>query len=99
VRALDKFLLHFFLLALIDSTWSQVFIWLSVPDEVVELLRLALSKEPNRIGVSPHLKTETDPVSEMSCLFFFLVTIKNPHDGQSSKPQQFCVLYTIVRTL
>jgi hypothetical protein len=26
VRALEQFLLHFFLLALIDSTWSQVFI-------------------------------------------------------------------------
>jgi hypothetical protein len=26
VRALEKFLLHFFLLALIDLTWSQVFI-------------------------------------------------------------------------
>jgi hypothetical protein len=25
-RALEKFLLHFFLLALIDSAWSQVFI-------------------------------------------------------------------------
>jgi hypothetical protein len=32
VRALEKFLLHFFLLALIDSTWSQVF---SVPDKIV----------------------------------------------------------------
>jgi hypothetical protein len=39
-------------------------------------LRLALSKGPNRIGVSPHLRTETDPVSERSCLFFFLVIIK-----------------------
>jgi hypothetical protein len=36
VRALEKFLLHFFLLALIDSTWSQVFIQLSVPDKVVQ---------------------------------------------------------------
>jgi hypothetical protein len=25
-----------------------------------------------RIGVSPHLRTETDPVFETSCLFFFL---------------------------
>jgi hypothetical protein len=39
-------------------------------------LRLALSKGPNRIGVSPHLRTETDPVSETSCLFFFLVIIE-----------------------
>jgi hypothetical protein len=31
-------------------------------------LRSALSKGPNRVGVSPHLKTETDPVSETSWL-------------------------------
>jgi hypothetical protein len=39
---------------------------------VIELLRLALSKGPNRVGVSPpHLKTETDPVSEtlFSCIY------------------------------
>jgi hypothetical protein len=29
-------------------------------------LKLALSKGPNRVGVSPHLRTETDPVSETS---------------------------------
>jgi hypothetical protein len=33
----------------------------------VQRLRLALSKGPNRVGVSPHLRTETDPVSETSC--------------------------------
>jgi hypothetical protein len=38
---------------------------------MLTLLRFALSKGPNRIGVSPHLRTETDPVSETSCLFFF----------------------------
>jgi hypothetical protein len=33
--------------------------------------------EISKLGVSPHLRTETDPVSETSCLFFFfLVTIK-----------------------
>jgi hypothetical protein len=42
----------------------------------VQWLRLALSKAPNRIGVSPHLRAETDPVSETSCLFFFLVVIR-----------------------
>jgi hypothetical protein len=43
----------------------------------VQWLRLALSKGPNRIGVSPPLRMETDLVSETSCLFFFfLVTIK-----------------------
>jgi hypothetical protein len=44
--------------------------------EYIQWLRLALSKGPKRIGVSPHLRTETDPVSETSCLFFFLVIIK-----------------------
>jgi hypothetical protein len=33
---------------------------------VVQWLRLALSNGPNRIGVSPHLRTEIDPVSETS---------------------------------
>jgi hypothetical protein len=34
----------------------------------LQRLRLALSKGPNRAGVSPsHLKTETDPVSETFC--------------------------------
>jgi hypothetical protein len=37
-------------------------------------LRLALSKGPNRVGVSLHLRTETDPVSETSC--FFLLSFK-----------------------
>jgi hypothetical protein len=41
----------------------------------------AFSKGPNRIGVSPtpHLRTETDPVSETVC---FLVS-RIPNDGQS----------------
>jgi hypothetical protein len=40
--------------------------------------RLALSKEPKRVGIStPHLRTETDPVSETFC---FLVS-RIPDDG------------------
>jgi hypothetical protein len=39
-------------------------------------LRLALSKGPNRVGVFPHLRTETDPVSEMLC--FSLLFRKSP---------------------
>jgi hypothetical protein len=35
-------------------------------------LRLALSKGPNRVGVSLHLRTETDPVSE-NVVFFLLI--------------------------
>jgi hypothetical protein len=41
----------------------------------LQWLRLALSKGSNRIGVSPHLRTETDPASETSCLFFFFLVI------------------------
>jgi hypothetical protein len=32
-----------------------------------------ISKGPNRIGVFPHLRTETDPVSETSCFPLFLI--------------------------
>jgi hypothetical protein len=43
---------------------------------------LALSKGPNRVGVfPPHLRTETDPVSETLC---FLVS-RRPDDEQSPK--------------
>jgi hypothetical protein len=42
------------------------------------------SKGPNRVGVFPHLRTETDPVSETLC--FSLLFRKNPDDGQVRKP-------------
>jgi hypothetical protein len=43
-------------------------------------LRLALSKGPNRVGVSPpHLRTETNAISETLC---FLVS-RIPDDGRS----------------
>jgi hypothetical protein len=35
----------------------------------LDLLERALSKGPNRVGVVPHLRTETDPVSETLCFF------------------------------
>jgi hypothetical protein len=44
---------------------------------------LALSKGPNRIGFSLHLRAETDPVSETSC--FSLVCILIP--GRWIKPE------------
>jgi hypothetical protein len=48
------------------------------------LSKVALSKGPNRVGSSsPHLKAETDPVSETLC---FLV---NRNDGQSPETQWF----------
>jgi hypothetical protein len=48
--------------------------WISFRPQVTGL-RLALSKGPNRVGVSPQLRTETDPVSETSCftLYFFRI--------------------------
>jgi hypothetical protein len=48
-------------------------------------LRLALSKEPNWVGVYSHLhlRTETDPVSESSCFLFSRI----PDDGKSPKTQ------------
>jgi hypothetical protein len=52
---------------------------------VVQWLRLAVSKGPNRVGVFPHLRTETDAVSETLC--FSLLFRKNPDDGQSPKTQ------------
>jgi hypothetical protein len=44
-------------------------------EKQVQWLRLTLSKGPNKIGFFPHLRTETDPVSETSCfsLVCFLI--------------------------
>jgi hypothetical protein len=53
--------------------------------------------QPVCVCVFPHLRTETDPVSETLC--FSLLFRKNPDNGQSPKTQYLCVLYTIVRTL
>jgi hypothetical protein len=62
----------------------------------LQWLMLAVSKLPNRGGVSPsHLRMETDPVSETSCSLVSRI----PDEGQSPQTQQFWVLYTIVRTL
>jgi hypothetical protein len=57
---------------LISARCSRYILW--IPEQVWQLwrrknviqwLRLGFSKGPNRVGVSPHLRTETDPVSEM----------------------------------
>jgi hypothetical protein len=50
---------------------------------IVQGLRLALFKEPNRVGVSPRLRTETDPLSKS--LSFLLFRIDD--DIQSPEPQ------------
>jgi hypothetical protein len=52
-------------------------------------LMLALSKGPNRVGVFPHLKPETDPVSETSCPSVFLRIldygkVRNPSNYEMS---------------
>jgi hypothetical protein len=52
---------------------------------MIQWLRLALSKGPNRVGVfqHPHLRTVTNPVSETLC---FLVS-RTPDDGHNPKTQ------------
>jgi hypothetical protein len=50
---------------------------------------LALSKVPNRVVVSPHLRTETDPVSETLCFLLFRIL----NDGHSPETRYFWVLY------
>jgi hypothetical protein len=44
---------------------------------------LALSKGLSRLGISPHLKTETEPVSETLCFLVFEI----PGDIQGPEPQ------------
>jgi hypothetical protein len=59
---------------------------------VVQWFRLALSKGPNWVYVfpPPHLRTETDPVSETSCFLFSTI----PDDGKNSqKPAILCVIH------
>jgi hypothetical protein len=76
VLALSQFLLCIFLLSPAELAWSQVIKW------VVQWLWLALSRGPKWADVLlPHLRTETDPVSETSC---FLVS-RIPDEGQSPK--------------
>jgi hypothetical protein len=64
-------------------------------ESLAQWLRLSLSKRPNKVGVSiPHLKKETDAVSETLC--FLVVRISG--NGQSPETQWFFwVLYIIVR--
>jgi hypothetical protein len=46
----------------------------------------ALCKWPNRVGVSPHLRPQTNAVSETSRSLVFRI----PDSGQVKKTQQFC---------
>jgi hypothetical protein len=54
-------------------------------------LRLALSKAPNRVGVSPHLRMETDPVSETSC--FSSNFLESVRWTKSENPVILCVIH------
>jgi hypothetical protein len=65
---------------------------------IVQWLRLAISKGPSWAGVFSllHLRTETDPVSEMSCFQFCRI----PDDGKSPETQWFCnSIITCITTL
>jgi hypothetical protein len=57
-------------------------------------LRWALSKGHNRVGVSPHLRTETDQVSETSC-FSFLFFSYQLESGQWTKSENSVILCVI----
>jgi hypothetical protein len=61
--------------------------------ESVQLLRLALSKVPNRVGVSlPHLKTEADPVSEtLFSRYFEFWTMNKAHNPSDCDCLVSCV--------
>jgi hypothetical protein len=52
-------------------------------------LRLALSEGPNRVGVSLHLRTQTDPVSESSC--FSSNYLESGRWTKSENPVILCV--------
>jgi hypothetical protein len=38
-----------------------------------ELTSISDSKGPDRVGVSPHLRTETDLISETSCFYLLIL--------------------------
>jgi hypothetical protein len=52
--------------------------------------RLALSEGPNRVGVCPHLRTETDPVSETSCFFSSFNSLESGRWTKSENPLILC---------
>jgi hypothetical protein len=58
--------------------------------KLVQWLRLALSNGPNRVGVSPHLRAETDPVSETSC-FLPSNSLESGRWTKSENPLTLCV--------
>jgi hypothetical protein len=65
------FIVYFPVISLQRSLVSGIYIAVVILRWVVLWLRLALSEGPNRVGVLPHLRTETDPVSQTLCSLFF----------------------------
>jgi hypothetical protein len=58
----------------------------------LDLFPLGLSKGPNRVGVSPHVRLETDPVSEKSC-FYLLNSLQSGRWTKSENPLILCVIH------
>jgi hypothetical protein len=85
------------IISLQQSLISGIYIVSVIMTCVVQWLRLAFSKGPNKLRVfPPHMRTETEPVSETSCSLVF--RIRDGGQGQK-KNNKFWVLCTIVRTL
>jgi hypothetical protein len=93
VHASSQFLLHIFLLSPFTSLVSGIYIAVVLLTWVVHWLRLALSKGPSWIDISPpHQRMDTDPFSETLCSLDFRI----PVDGESPKPQYFWVLMVLI---
>jgi hypothetical protein len=58
----------------------------------MEWWRLVFSKGPNRVGVSPYLRTETAPVSEMS-VFLSSNSLESGRWTKSENPLILCVIH------
>jgi hypothetical protein len=79
-----KFYCIFFLLPPDELAWSQV-----IRSGVVQWLILALYKGPKWVGVfSPHVSTETDPVSETS----YVLSLEYRTMEKSKNPVILCAI-------
>jgi hypothetical protein len=77
---------NIFLLPPFSKDWSQAFILaIIIQTLVVQWLRLALSKGPNRADVSPSPSSEDGNRSSFRNVVFLRISV----DGQSSKPSNF----------
>jgi hypothetical protein len=55
-------------------------------------MEVSSTKGPKRVGVSPRLRTETDPVSEMSC-FLSSNYLESGRWMKSENPLVLCVIH------